>query len=66
MIEIAELDAVGLHDVRELLGWYAEELWASGQDGEAERIGDLASDPAAHFLMSVPEREQTDPSVSTE
>jgi hypothetical protein len=26
----------------------------------------LAAAPAAHFLMAVPEREQMDPSVSTE
>jgi glutamate synthase (NADPH/NADH) large chain len=65
-VAIAELDATGAGDVRELLGWYADELRATGQDAEAERVRGLASDPAAHFLMSVPEREQTDPSVSTE
>jgi hypothetical protein len=26
----------------------------------------LAAQPAGHFLMAVPEREQMDPSVSTE
>ena len=50
----------------ELLGWYADELRATGQDGEAHRIGALAADAPRHFLMVVPEREQTDPSVSTE
>jgi glutamate synthase (NADPH/NADH) large chain len=65
-VAIAELDATGAGDVRELLGWYADELRATGQEPEAERVLGLASDPAARFLMTVPEREQTDPSVSTE
>ena len=53
-------------DVQELLGRYAGELSATGQAGEAERIHGLAAEPRSHFLMSVPEGEQTDPSVSTE
>ncbi|MEA2333493.1 MAG: glutamate synthase large chain [Thermoleophilaceae bacterium] len=65
-VALAELDAGGACDVRELLGAYADELRVSGQDGEAERVLGLAADPGGHFLMAVPEREQTDPSVSTE
>src|SRR2546423_1315839 len=37
-VAIADLDAVGVSDIQELLGWYREELWATGQDDEAERI----------------------------
>jgi glutamate synthase (NADPH/NADH) large chain len=65
-VAIAELDAAGIADVRELLGWFADELGATGQDAAAGRMLGLASAAAAHFLMCVPEREQTDPSVSTE
>jgi glutamate synthase (NADPH/NADH) large chain len=65
-VELAGLDDAGIRDVRELLGAYAGELSATGQDGEAERVLELAADPARHFLMAVPEREQMDPSVSTE
>ncbi|HEU0024158.1 MAG TPA: glutamate synthase-related protein, partial [Thermoleophilaceae bacterium] len=65
-VSLHDLDARGVLDVEELLGWYADELRATGQDGEAARIGSLASAATEHFLMVVPEREQTDPSVSTE
>ena len=65
-VSITDLDAEGLLDVQELLGHYAGELRGTGQDGEADRIGALAAEPAAHFVMCVPEAEQTDPSVSTE
>jgi len=63
---ICELDAQGMLDVQELLGRYAAELEATGQPEEAERINHLAAEPRSHFLMSVPEAEHTDPSVSTE
>jgi hypothetical protein len=65
-VAIEELDALGVHDVGELLGGYAAELRATGQEEEADRILGLAADPSAHFLVSVPEGEQTDPSISTE
>jgi glutamate synthase (NADPH/NADH) large chain len=65
-VAIEELDAQGMLDVQELLGAYADELRATGQGSEAERVLALADDPKRHFLMSVPEGEQTDPSVSTE
>jgi glutamate synthase (NADPH) large chain len=65
-VALEALDSQGALDVRELLGWYAHELRATGQDGEAHRIGALAADASRHFLMVVPEPEQTDPSVSTE
>jgi glutamate synthase (NADPH/NADH) large chain len=65
-VSLDELDAEGVLDVEELLGWYAEELRATRQEEEAERIAALAMDARSHFLMVVPEGEQTDPSVSTE
>jgi glutamate synthase (NADPH) large chain len=52
--------------VEELLGHYAEELRATSQPDGALRILDIASEPEQHFIMSIPQREQTDPSVSTE
>jgi glutamate synthase (NADPH/NADH) large chain len=65
-VAVEELDAAGELDVRELLGWYSDELRATGQPDEAARVAGLAAGARAHFLMVVPEREQTDPSVSTE
>ncbi len=65
-IRLEELDAEGLLDVQELLGHYAVELRATGQEDEADRIASLAAAPRENFLMSIPEGQQTDPSVSTE
>jgi glutamate synthase (NADPH/NADH) large chain len=65
-VALAELDTEGVLDVQELVGRYAGELRATGQDEEAERVLGLAADPPSHFLMSLPEKEQTDPSISTE
>jgi glutamate synthase (NADPH/NADH) large chain len=65
-IAITELDAEGLLDVQELLGHYADELRATDQEPEAQRVLALAAEAQKHFLMSIPEAEQTDPSVSTE
>jgi glutamate synthase (NADPH/NADH) large chain len=65
-VALEDLDAEGVLDVQELLGGYADELRATGQESEAKRVLRLADDPAAHFVMSVPESQQTDPSVSTE
>jgi glutamate synthase (NADPH) large chain len=65
-VAIEELDERGDADVRELLRAYADELRSTGQDDEAERVLGLAAVPSEHFLMSVPEAEQTDPSISTE
>jgi glutamate synthase (NADPH/NADH) large chain len=65
-VAIEELDALGVHDVGELLGGYAAELRATGQEDEADRVRGLAAAAGEHFLMTVPEGEQTDPSVSTE
>jgi glutamate synthase (NADPH/NADH) large chain len=65
-VALEDLDPEGVLDVQELLGHYAEELRETGQPDEALRIADLAADPEQHFIMSVPQKEQTDPSVSTE
>lgn len=65
-VALRELDAEGVLDVQELVGAYTAELRGTGQDDEAERVLALTGDPAAHFLMAVPEAEQTDPSISTE
>jgi glutamate synthase (NADPH/NADH) large chain len=66
IVSLRDLDTEGVADVQELLGHYAHELERSDQREEAARIRSIAAEPKRHFLMSVPEREQTDPSVSTE
>ncbi len=65
-VELKELDAEGHLDVEDLLSHYAEELRATGQDEEAERMLSLASGAAESFLMVVPHKVQADPSISTE
>jgi glutamate synthase (NADPH/NADH) large chain len=65
-VELKEIDAEGLLDVDDLLGSYASELRATGQDEEADRVMGLASDAASNFLMVVPHKVQADPSISTE
>ena len=65
-VELEGLDAEGLLDVDELLGHYAEELQATGQAEEAERVRALAASGKDNFLMIVPHRVQADPSISTE
>ncbi|HET7574285.1 MAG TPA: glutamate synthase-related protein, partial [Solirubrobacterales bacterium] len=65
-VTLKDLDAEGLLDVDDLLKGYAEELRATGQDEEADRVLDLAADATSNFLMIVPEKVQADPSISTE
>ena len=65
-VELADLDAEGELDVQDLLGHYADELRATGQDDEAERMLSLAASASEHFLMVVPHKVQADPSISTE
>jgi glutamate synthase (NADPH/NADH) large chain len=65
-VSLEDLDAEGVLDVQELLGHYAEELRATDQPDEADRMLSLAAEPERHFIMSVPQKEQTDPSISTE
>ncbi|HEX5763067.1 MAG TPA: glutamate synthase-related protein [Solirubrobacterales bacterium] len=65
-VELKELDAEGLLDVDDLLGNYAEELRATGQDEEAERVLGLAAEAPQNFLVVLPHKVQADPSISTE
>jgi glutamate synthase (NADPH/NADH) large chain len=65
-VELAEIDDEGRLDIDDLLGHYADELRATGQDTEAKRILGLASAATENFLMIVPHRVQADPNISTE
>jgi glutamate synthase (NADPH/NADH) large chain len=65
-VELKDLDAEGLIDIDDLLNGYAEELRATGQNEEADRVLDLAADATSNFLMIVPLKVQADPSISTE
>jgi glutamate synthase (NADPH) large chain len=65
-VELKDLDSEGLLDVDDLLSHYADELRATGQDEEAERMASLAADATSNFLMIVPHKVQADPSISTE
>ncbi|HET9162421.1 MAG TPA: glutamate synthase-related protein [Solirubrobacterales bacterium] len=65
-VELKELDSEGLLDVDDLLSRYAQELEATDQDEEAERMRSLSAAAADNFLMIVPHKVQADPSISTE
>jgi len=65
-VSLADLDAEGILDLEELLGRYADELRATDQPDEAERISELAAAAPEHFLMIIPEKVQADPNISTE
>ncbi len=65
-VSLVDLDSEGLLDVDDLLGRYADELRATGQDSEADRVAALAAAAGANFLVIIPEKVQADPSVSTE
>jgi glutamate synthase (NADPH/NADH) large chain len=65
-VKLVELDSEGLLDVDDLLGHYANELRATGQDEEADRVTALAAAARQNFLVIIPERVQADPSISTE
>ena len=43
-VELSEIDAEGMLDIEDLLGHYADELRATSQDEEAERMLGLAAD----------------------
>src|SRR5919112_2022332 len=65
-VELKELDAEALIDIDDLLHGYADELRATDQTEEADRVEALADDATSNFLMIVPLRVQADPSISTE
>jgi len=65
-VELRDLDPEGELDLEQLLGHYARELRASGQEKEADRVVALAADGPSNFMMIIPEKVQADPSISTE
>ena len=65
-VELKDLDAEGPLDIDDLLSHYADELRATDQNEEADRMLGLAANAADNFLMVVPHRVQADPSISTE
>jgi glutamate synthase (NADPH/NADH) large chain len=65
-VQLKDLDAEGLIDIDDLLTHYGDELRATGQDEEAERVLGMAADATSNFLMVVPQKVQADPSISTE
>ncbi len=65
-VELKEIDAEGQLDIDDLLEAYANELRATGQDDEADRVLALATDAPSNFMMVVPHKVQADPSISTE
>jgi glutamate synthase (NADPH/NADH) large chain len=65
-VKLEELDAEGQLDLEDLLGHYADELRATDQSDEADRVVALVGDAKANFLMIIPEKVQADPSISTE
>ena len=65
-VHLEDLDAEGMLDIEDLLGHYAEELRATDQEDEAERVLGLATAARERFLMIVPEKVQADPNISTE
>jgi glutamate synthase (NADPH/NADH) large chain len=65
-VMLEDLDAEGQLDIEDMLGHYANELGATGQVEEADRVRGLAADAKRNFLMIIPEKVQADPSISTE
>jgi len=65
-VTLADLDAEGMLDVQDLLGHYADELRATDQGDEAERVLALAATAPENFLMVLPHKVQADPNISTE
>jgi glutamate synthase (NADPH/NADH) large chain len=65
-VKLEELDAEGQLDLEDLLGHYANELRATDQTDEAERVTSLVGNAKSNFLMIIPEKVQADPSISTE
>ncbi len=66
IVTLDELDPEGQLDVEDLLGNYANELRATDQPEEADRVQALAANAKANFLVIIPEKVQADPSISTE
>ena len=65
-VSIEDLDAEGVLDLEDLLGHYAEELRATDQPEDGERVVALAASAPQNFVMIIPEKVQADPNISTE
>jgi glutamate synthase (NADPH) large chain len=65
-VALEDLDAEGMLDLEHLLGGYADELRATDQAEEAERMLAMAAAGRDSFLMIIPEKVQADPNISTE
>ncbi|WP_419883204.1 glutamate synthase-related protein [Peribacillus sp. B-H-3] len=65
-VTIETLSTKGIQDISELLGAYTAMLKEQEQEEEALSLSPLLSNPAEHFIMVVPVKQQADPSVSTE
>ncbi|MBD1379668.1 glutamate synthase-related protein [Metabacillus arenae] len=65
-IETGSLSEQGKSDVFELLSIYIDALEQSGQTDEADELKPILNEVENHFIQLVPQKEQADPSVSTE
>ena len=65
-VSIEEIDAEGMLDLEDLMRHYADELRATDQPDEADRVLALAAAAPENFLMIIPEKVQADPNISTE
>lgn len=63
---LTHLSEKGKKDVEELLGKYIAILEKDGQIDEVQILRTLLTNPENHFAQISPEKEQADPSVSTE
>jgi glutamate synthase (NADPH) large chain len=63
---VSDLNEKGKKDVSELLGKYIELLESDRQESEATLLKGLLPNLEDHFVQVLPEKEQADPSVSTE
>ncbi len=65
-VSIEEIDAEGMLDLDDLMRHYADELRATDQPDEADRVLALAAAAPENFVMIIPEKVQADPNISTE
>ncbi|MBH8605245.1 glutamate synthase-related protein [Thermoactinomyces sp. CICC 10522] len=65
-VAMEPLSEKGVRDLQELLGLYHTELILSEQWDEAQKVEDLLKDLDRHFIQIIPQKQQADPSISTE
>lgn len=65
-VGMSRLNDADKANVEELLGYYFNELVATGQQDEVERLEPLQANPELHFVKVQPINQQVDPSISTE